>query len=120
MRKLNRLKYLSLGNNEIKDIGPLESCRDLEYLDLTDTYVSDISPIYGFQKLAELRAETDFPEKDRGYTENDWEVVAWRKVLLSLSGLKYYVGGPPIDIDDDLRWLSENLPDVKYGYSDVG
>ena len=120
IKNLTRLKYLSLWGNEITDIGPLENCTDLEYLDLTDNYVSDISPIYGFQKLEELRAETDFPKKDKGYTENDQEVVVWRKVLVSLSGLKYYVGGPPINMDDDLRWLSEYLPDVKYGYSDVG
>ena len=120
VRDLKRLRYLDLGWNEIKDIGPLGGCTGLEYLDLSGNYVTDISPIYGFQRLEELRAETQFPKKDRDYTEDDREVIAWRRVLSSLSSLRYYVGGPPIDTLDAQRWLSEHLPDVKYGYSDVG
>lgn len=120
VKDLKRLRYLALGWNEIKDIGPLGGCTGLEYLDLSGNYVTDISPIYGFQRLKELRAETRFPKKDRDYTEDDREVIAWREVLSSLSGLRYYVGGPPIDTLDTQRWLSEHLPNVKYGYSDVG
>ena len=121
-QNLKNLKYLSMQRNEIDDISVLHNCPELEFLDLTDNMVTDIDALEGFEKLEDLRLECNFSSSEDGfYAENDRRLIAWRNILLSLPNLKYYVGGPPVNEQgwDDWEWISENLPNVKYGYRDI-
>lgn len=123
IRFLQKLKHLTLNSNEISDISPLKYCINLECLIANGNYIEDISPLENLQKIEELQIENSFHyEKNDYFMEGDAELISWRNTLLSLPNLKYYVGGLPVGEfgQDDTAWISLHLPNVRYGYRDIG
>lgn len=106
---LKNVKYISFDANEISDISPLKNCDNLEFLCLDGNLVADISPLSNLPKLEEIQIQTDDKEVIKSI-----DLTSWRNTLLSLPDLQYYAGG----LRDD-EWLSQYLPNVFHGRSDM-
>ena len=77
VRGMPNLKYLILTHNWVKDITPLESCKNLVYLELYwNDYIPDYTPLLGCTALKDLNVSGTFADPEP-LTQMTWLENLW-------------------------------------------
>ena len=57
LKKLKKIRYLTIRGKQVTDLSPLAGLTELRYLNVWDTSVTDLSPLAGLDRLTELYLE---------------------------------------------------------------